>query len=131
MRTKINRFISALMFLSFGAGCSAGRFQTELISYKTASDPTLTEPPLTTTIPVLNSTNIPDPDVEKKFTYFLDQAAIDQYCLEFPMLTIYKAKDIGGQFYVGVRSRITFLLFLQKMVVSTQFSLPSSLKVTY
>lgn len=102
MRTKFNLFISALMFLSFGAGCSAGRFQTESISYKTASDPTLTEPPLATTIPVLNSTNIPDPDVEKKFTYFLDQAAIDQYCLEFPMLTIYKAKDIGDQFYVGV-----------------------------
>ncbi len=102
MRTKINLFISALMFLFVGAGCFTGILQTESISHKTVSDPTSTEPPLTTKIPILNPTNTPDSDIEKKFTYILDQEEINQYCLEFPMLTIYEAKDIGGQFYVGV-----------------------------
>lgn len=97
--------------------------QTESISSDTANNPTWTElpstqsptetlflstqegigqSPLATTIPVLNPTNSDIPDFEKKYTYFLDQEAIGQFCLEFPMLTIYKAKDIGGQFYAGV-----------------------------
>ena len=101
MRTKINLLLSGLILLIVN-GCSAGVIQTEPISSQTASNPISTEPLLTTTSPNLGTTKTPEPDIEKKYTYFLDQEAIGQFCLEFPMLTIYKAKDIGGQFYAGV-----------------------------
>ena len=101
MRTKINLLLSGLILLIVN-GCSAGVIQTEPISSQTASNPISTEPLLTTTSPNLGTTKTPESDIEKKYTYFLDQEAIGQFCLEFPMLTIYKAKDIGGQFYAGV-----------------------------
>ena len=101
MRTKINLLLSGLILLIVN-GCSAGVIQTEPISSQNASNPTSTEPLLITTSPNLGTTKTPEPDIEKKYTYFLDQEAIGQFCLEFPMLTIYKAKDIGGQFYAGV-----------------------------
>jgi hypothetical protein len=102
MKTKINLFITVLIFLLIGAGCSARIIQTESISSQTASTPTSSEPPLTITNPNLSTTETPEPDIEQKYTYFLDQAAIGQFCLEFPMLTVYKAKDMGDQFLVGV-----------------------------
>ena len=102
MRTRINLFITALIFLLVGAGCSSRLMQTEPITSPIASNPTPTEPPQTTTYPNLSLTETHGPNIEKKFTYFLDQEAIGQFCLEFPLLTIYKAKDIDGQFYAGV-----------------------------
>ena len=101
MRTKINQLLAVLILLIVN-GCSAGVIQTEPISSQNASNPTSTEPLLITTSPNLGTTKTPEPDIEKKYTYFLDQEAIGQFCLEFPMLTIYQAKDIGSQFYAGV-----------------------------
>jgi len=101
MRKKISLLLAVLIFL-FVNGCSAGMIQTEPNSFQSASNPTATEPPPTTTIPDQNPTKAPSLDIEKKFTYFFDQDEINQYCLEFPMLTVYQAKDIGGQFYAGV-----------------------------
>jgi hypothetical protein len=101
MRTKINLLFSVLILL-FVEGCSAGVIQTEPNSFQTAINPTLAEPLPTATNPNLSPTETPELDIEKKYTYLLDQEAIGQFCLEFPGLTVYKAKDVGGQFYAGV-----------------------------
>ena len=101
MRTKINLLLSALILLLVD-GCSTGAIQTEPMSFQTANNPTLTKPPLTPTNSDLSLTETPELDIEKKYTYLLDREAIGEFCLKFPMLTVYKAKDIGGQFYAGV-----------------------------
>lgn len=101
MRTKIYLLFSVLILL-FVIGCSAGVIQTEPNSFQTATNPTSTEAPLTTTNPNLRPSETPAPNIEKKFSYFLYQERINELCLEFPMLTVYKAKDIGGQFFAGV-----------------------------
>lgn len=101
MKTKIGLLISLLILL-FACGCSAVITTPELISTQTESNPASTEPPQITLKPYSSPTHVSELELEEKFTYHLDQQAIGQHCLKFPQLTVYKAKDVGGQFYAAV-----------------------------
>lgn len=115
MENKYKLFLLLAIITLLVSGCTAQSPATEAVSTKTVEllkpnkpleSLTTANTPLSlkTEEIILTTPEITPTDQEEtnKFTYYFDQKEIEQYCLEFPQLSIFHPIDIGNRYIVSV-----------------------------
>jgi len=105
----------ALFFTLLISGCTSRLPSTDVVPIKTVEFLEPVQPiesPTTANTPALTATEEASPatpeitpsetEETNRFTYYFDQNEIEQYCLEFPQMHIYKPMDIGNRYLVSV-----------------------------